>query len=151
MFTCYWICSFNRSQMFQFYFKEKFDVLRMFRLLVRCNSIWFYLLYLFIQYLKRIIHQSFVSTAPTYGDSRGIAGVRCCTITFRLFPQYRGSVGVITLGHLPCWDFLMRRVRQRAGLLPSACPHRAGLIPGLWKVKFIIPAHPRRWGSSGYK
>ena len=51
--------------MFQFYFKEKFDVLRMFRLLVSaCNSIWFYLLYLFIQYLKRIIHQSFVSTAP---------------------------------------------------------------------------------------
>ena len=33
-------------------------------------SIWFYLLYLFIQYLKRIIHQSFISTAPTYGDSR---------------------------------------------------------------------------------
>ena len=27
---------------------------------------------LFIQYLKRIIHQSFVSTAPTYGDSREI-------------------------------------------------------------------------------
>ena len=62
--------------MLQFYFKEKFDVLRMFRLLVssryrRVRKIWFYLLYLFIQYLKKIIHQSFVSTAPTYGDSRG--------------------------------------------------------------------------------
>ena len=110
-----------------------------------------FLLYLFIQYLKRIIHQSFVSTAPSYGDSRGIAGVRCWTITFWLSPQCRGSAGVITLGHLPCWDFLLWRVGQRAGLLPSACPHRAGLIPGLWKVKIIIPAHPRRWGSSGYK
>ena len=27
----------------------------------------FYLLYLFIQYLKRIVHQSFIFTAPTYG------------------------------------------------------------------------------------
>ena len=42
----------------------------------------FYLLYLFIQYLKRIKHQSFVSTAPTYGYSLGIAAVRCWTITF---------------------------------------------------------------------
>ena len=33
----------------------------------KCNSIWFYLLYLFKQYLKRIIHQSFVSTAPPTG------------------------------------------------------------------------------------
>ena len=37
---------------------------------------------IFIQYLKRIIHQSFVSTAPTYGDSHGIARVRWWTITF---------------------------------------------------------------------
>ena len=34
MFICYWICSLNISQMFQFYFKEKFDVLRIIRLLV---------------------------------------------------------------------------------------------------------------------
>ena len=33
VFICYWICSLNISQMVQFYFKEKFDVLRMFRLL----------------------------------------------------------------------------------------------------------------------
>ena len=117
----------------------------------KCNSISFYLLYLFKQHLNWIIHQSFESTAPTYGDSRGIAGVRCWTITFWLSPLCRRSVGVITLGHLPCWDFLLSRVGQRAGLLPSACPHRAGLIPGLWKLKNIIPAHPPRWGSSGYK
>ena len=48
-------------------------------------------------------------------------------------------MGAITLGHLPCWDFLFCRVGQRAGMIPSACPHRAGLIPGLWKVKSIIP------------
>ena len=112
----------------------------------KCNSIWFYLLYLFIQYLILIcIH------GPAYGDSRGIAGVRCWTITFWLSPMCRGSAGFTTLGHLPCWDFLLCRVGQKAGLLPSACPHRAGLIPGLWKVKIIIPAYPRRWGSSGYK
>ena len=32
VFICFWICSLNISQMFQFYIKEKFDVLRMFRL-----------------------------------------------------------------------------------------------------------------------
>ena len=145
--------------MFQFYFKEKFDVLRMFRLSVssryrRVRKMQLHLVLsvlftnVFIPYLKRIMHQSFVSTAPTYGDSRGLTGIRCwtCTCTFR-------KCGGITLGHLPCWDFLLCRVGQRAGLLhvSSACPHRAGLIPGLWKVKTIIPAHPRRWGSSGYK
>ena len=76
--------------MIQFYIKEKFDVLRMFRLLFnsryrRVRKMQLHLvllLYLFTQYLKRIMHQSFVSTAPIYGDSRGIAGVRCWTITF---------------------------------------------------------------------
>ena len=46
--------------MFQFYFKEKFDVLRIIRLLAssryrrvrKMQLHWFYLLYLFIQYLK---------------------------------------------------------------------------------------------------
>ena len=67
--------------MFQFYFEEKFDVLRMFRLLVssryrrvRKNQIHLVLFVLFIlQYLKRIIKHSFVSMAPTYGNSHGIA------------------------------------------------------------------------------
>ena len=65
-------------------------MLRMFRLLlnpryrrVRKMQLHLDLFALFIyQYLKGIIHQSFVSTAPTYGESRGIAGVRCWTITF---------------------------------------------------------------------
>ena len=70
---------------------------------------------------------------------------------FLIVPAVPGKCGVITLGHLHCWDFMLRRVGQRAGLIPSACPNRAGLIPGLWKVKIIIPAHPHRWGSSGYK
>ena len=91
MFQFYFKEKFDVLRMFQFYFKEKFDVLRMFRLLVssryrrvkkKCYSIWFYLLYLFIQYLKRVIHQSFIFTVPTYEDSRGKAGVRCWTITF---------------------------------------------------------------------
>ena len=69
--------------MFQFYFKEKFDVLSSRYRHVRKMQLHLVLFaYLFIQYLRRIIHQLFISTAPTYGDSRGIAGVRCWTITF---------------------------------------------------------------------
>ena len=30
----------------------------------------------------RVMHQSFVSMAPTYWDNRGIAGLRCGAITF---------------------------------------------------------------------
>ena len=124
--------------MFQFYIKEKFDVLRMFRLLfnsryrrARKMQLRSVLFALFIQYLKRIMHQSFVSTAPTYGDSRG----KVLDNYFLIVPAVPRKCGGITLGHLPCWDFLMCRVGQRAGLLSSAFPHRAGLIPGLWKVK----------------
>ena len=81
-------------------------------------------------------------------DSRG----KVLDNYFLIVPAVPGKCGGITFGHLPCWDFLSCRVGpKRAGLLSSACPHRAGLIPGLWKVKTIIPAHPRRWGSSGYK
>ena len=62
----------------------------------KCNSIWFYLLYLFIQYLQRIIHQS--STAPTYGDSRGIV----LDNYFLIVPAVRGkcvgyNIGTLTL------------------------------------------------------
>ena len=74
-----------------------------------------------------IMHQSSISTALSYGDSLGIAGLRCRAITFYLALQSRGSAGEIILGP----DFLLCRVGQRTGLLPSACPHRAGLIPGL--------------------
>ena len=99
-------------------------------------------------------HQSFVSTPPPPPPPTGIAWLKCRAITFWLSPQCRGSAGVITLGHLPCLDFLLCRVGQRAGLL--TCYHQLVptgwrlIISGLWKVK-IIPAHSRRWGSSGYK
>ena len=73
------------------------------------------------------MHQSFVSTAPTYGDSRGIAGGKVLDNYFLIVPAVPGKCGGITLGHLPCWDFLLCRVGQRAGLLSSAFPHRAGL------------------------
>ena len=93
--------------MFQFYFKEKFDVLRMFRLLVssryrrvrKCNYIWLYLLYLFIQNLKRTIYQSVVSTAPTYGDSPGIAGV------ILIVPAVPGKCGGYNIGTLTLLGF----------------------------------------------
>ena len=56
------------------------------------------------------MHQSFVST---YGDSSGIAGLRCRAISRFCCPH---SAGVITLGHLPRWEFLLCRAGQRAGL-----------------------------------
>ena len=58
----------------------EYAALRIIRLLVssryrRVRKMQLHFLYLFKQYLKRIIHQSFVSTVPIYGDSHGIAGV----------------------------------------------------------------------------
>ena len=60
-----WICSLNISQMFQFYIKEKFDVLRIIRLLVssryrRVRKMQLHLvlfaLFIYIHYLTRIMY-----------------------------------------------------------------------------------------------
>ena len=88
--------------MFQLFFMEKFDVLSSRYRHVRKMQLHFYL---FIQYLKGIIHQSFVSTAPTYGDSRGIAGVRCWTITFFIVPAVPGKHGGYNIGTLTLLGF----------------------------------------------
>ena len=53
---------------------------------------------------------------PTYGDSRGIAELRCRAITFWLSLQCQGIARVLTLGPLPRWDFLFCRMGLRAGL-----------------------------------
>ena len=98
--------------MFQFDFKEKFDVFRMFRLLVssryrRVRKMQLHLvlfaLFIFIQYLKRIIHQSFISAAPTYGDSRGITGV--LDIYFLIVPAVPGKCGGYNIGTLTLLGF----------------------------------------------
>ena len=36
-------------------------------------------------------------------------------------------------------------------ILPSACPHSAGLLAGFCWKKVNIPAIPRMWGGRGYK
>ena len=41
---------------------------------------------------------------------------------FLIVPAVPGKCGGITLGHLPCWDFLSCRVGKRAGLLSSFFP-----------------------------
>ena len=93
--------------MFQFYFKEKFDVLRMCRLLVnsryrRVRKLQLHLV-LFALFIYTIFNKDDTSVicihGPTYGDSRGIAGVGCLAVTFLLSPQCRGSVGynIVTL------------------------------------------------------
>ena len=76
--------------MFQFYSKEKLDVLRMFRLLVssryrRVRKMQLHLV-LFALFIYTIFKEDNAPVSciygPTYGDSCGIAGVRCWTITF---------------------------------------------------------------------
>ena len=70
--------------MFQFYFKEKFDVLRIFRLLVSRVRKMQLLLVLFALLIYTIFKEDNTPVVcihgPTYGDRRGKAGVR--TITF---------------------------------------------------------------------
>ena len=43
------------------------------------------------------MHQSFVTTAPhtTYRDGRGIAGLMCVAVIFRVPPQCRVSAGLV--------------------------------------------------------
>ena len=117
--------------MLQFYIKEKFDVLRMFRLSFnsryhRVRKMQLHLvLYalLFYTIFKEDNAPVICIHGPTYGDSRG----KVLDNYFLIVPAVPGKCGGITLGHLPCWDFLLCRVGQRAGLLSSAFPHRAGL------------------------
>ena len=63
-----------------------------------------------------LMHQSFVTTAPTYGEGWGIAGQKCGAITFRVSPQCRGNDRVLTLGflHVLQGDFLLLIAGQRA-------------------------------------
>ena len=69
--------------MFQFFFNEKFDVLSSRYRHVRKMQLHLILFALFIYTIfKEDNTPVFVSMAPTYGDSRGIAGVRCWTTTF---------------------------------------------------------------------
>ena len=69
--------------MFQFYFNEKFDALSSRYRHVRKMQPHLVLLALFVYTIfKEDNTPVIVSTASTYGDSRGIAGVRCLPITF---------------------------------------------------------------------
>ena len=64
--------------------------------------------------LDVIMHQSFVTTTPTYGEGRVIAGLKYGAITFGVSPQCRRNDRVLTLGSLPQGDFLLLRAGQRA-------------------------------------
>ena len=67
------------------YLKEKFDVLISQFKIPSCEKMQLHLV-LFALFIYTIFKEDntpvTVSTAPTYGDSRGIAGIRCWTITF---------------------------------------------------------------------
>ena len=93
--------------MFQFYFKEKFDVFRKFRLLVsssfrRVRKMQLDLV-LFPLFVFTIFNQSFVSTAPAYGDSRGIGKV--LENYFLIVPAVPVKCGCYNIGTLPLLGF----------------------------------------------
>ena len=62
-------------------------------------------------------------------------------------PAVPGKCGGITLGHLPCWDFLLCRVGQRAGLLSSAFTHRAAYKRALESENPLSPPIPIGGGA----
>ena len=59
------------------------------------------------------MHQSFVTTSPTYTDGWGIAGLKCRAI-FLLSWQCRGNDSVLMFRYLPQRDFLLREAGQIA-------------------------------------
>ena len=78
--------------MCQFYFKEKFDVLSSRNRHVRKLQLHLVLFALFIFTIFKEDNTPVICIqGPTYGDSRGIAGVRCWTITFDC-PRSAGEV-----------------------------------------------------------
>ena len=120
--------------MFQFYIKEKFDVKN-------------------VSIISQFKIPSCEKNATPFGFicfvylypwiSRG----KVLDNYFLIVPAVLGKCWGITLGHLPCWEFLLCRAGQRGALLSSACPHRAALIPGLWKVKPLSPPIPVGGGA----
>ena len=86
---------------------------------------------------------------PTYGDSHGTAGLRCRTITPSDCPcsavEVLGWYYWVTYpGEIFCCVGL---AKSRVVMLPSVCPNRVGLIPGLWKVKSLSPPIPVGGGA----
>ena len=89
---------------------------------IKCNSIWVYLLYLFIHAIFNEDNSpSHLYPRPSH---TGIAvekpGYKVLDNYFLIVPAAPGKCGVITLGHLPCWDFLLCRVGQREGAYTRA-------------------------------
>ena len=130
--------------MFQFFFKEKFDVLSH----VRKMQIQLVLFALIIYTIFKedntpviCIHGPHLRGKPW--NSRG----KVLDNYFFIVPTVPRKCGGYNIGTLTLLGFSVVRVRQSAGLLPSACSHRAGLIPGLWKVKIIIPPIPVGGGA----
>ena len=131
--------------MFQFYYKEKFDVLRMFRLIVssryrRVRKMQLHVV-LFALFIYTIFKEDNTPVICIHGSPRRWGKV--LDNYFLIVPAVPGKCG-----HLFCWHVLKCRVGQEQGCYHQLVPT---VIPGLWKVIIIIPAHSRRSGSSGYK
>ena len=91
-------------------------MLRMFRLLfkssyrrVRKMQLHLVLFALFIYTIFKDDNAPVICIhGTTYGDSRG----KVLDNYFLIVPAVPGKCGGITLGHLPCWEFLLCRVGQ---------------------------------------
>ena len=94
-----------------------------------------------IYFMVRIMHQSFVTTAPppTYGDGRGIAGLMCGVVTFRVPPQCRVSAGLVILHKYTPMEFTI--IKSRA-LILSRSPQYRAFSRAFMDEKSLFPLFP---------
>ena len=84
------------------------------------------------------MHQSFVTTASTYGEGWGIARLMCRAITFRVSSQCRENDRVLTLGSLPQEIFYCKG-RGKEQSLTSSLPPGSGAHSRALKLKSHNP------------
>ena len=100
----------DRSQS-KFNIREKFDVLRMFRLLFnsryrRVRKMQLHLV-LFALFIYTIFKEDNAPVICIHGPHlQGCCWGKVLDNYFLIVPAVPGKCGGITLGHLPCWDFL---------------------------------------------
>ena len=109
------------------------------------------------------MHQSFVTPPPaTYGDGRGIAGLMCGVVTFRVPPQCRVSAELVVLHKYIPMEFTI--IMSRA-LTLSRSPQYRAFSRAVMDEKSLSPlflvggvgggggrgGEGRPGGSSGYK
>ena len=92
------------------------------------------------------MHQSFVTTAPTYGDRRGVAGLICGAVTFLVPPQCTVSVGLVILRKYTPVEFTI--IKSRAMTI-SRSPQCRAFSRAVTDEKSLSPLFPVGGDSGG--